>query len=469
MVVEARDLSFRFAGSDRPAFQGVTFDAREGSLTVLAGPNGSGKSTLLRCLAGLMPHFYPGELGGALRIEGKDAVALEPSAFFGVVALAGQNPSDQLFASSLREEIAFGLENLGLPSPEIERRIEEVAGRLDLSGDLDRPARSLSGGRQKIALLAVMLALAPKCLLLDEPFANLSPGYQDLLAGHLADLKTLGTAVIVGDHRLRPVWRLADQAVVLESGGAELLPALDRGAAHPFLAACLADGKEGPLPPLRPALGVTRLWSAEGIAYAASGREILVRESLAVSEGETVFVEGANGAGKTTLLRLLRGFLKPRSGELLFKGRRLPRRALSGLSRAIGFAVQNPGLQFCRLTVRAELDLAARLWGAVDPAWSAWVMELLDLRPLEGRIPHQLSEGEKRRLAIGCALVARPEALLLDEPTAGLDPFLRGSLEALLRRLQEGGIALVVATHDERLRSRIPGRSVRIADGRLSE
>jgi energy-coupling factor transporter ATP-binding protein EcfA2 len=466
---------------------------------LVSGASGSGKSTLCRTFNGLIPHFYGGRLDGRVIVDGVATADLTVGRLFDRVGMVFQNPEAQLFNRTVAREIAFGLESLGLGRDEIHRRIQQSAAAVGIDDLLERFPHRLSGGEQHLAAIAAILALNPRVLILDEPFANLDPLAVARLRGVLARLGGRGgCGLVVCEHRLALTAPDADRVVVIHGGriAAEGDPqSLLSGDVRPLgLEAPLAvaasvrlglrpaimdierlpvDGDAGRiLSDLLPAAeavaaGGEPVLTVDGLAASYQGRRVLDDVGFALHRGEIAALVGANGAGKTTLVRHLNGLARPERGQVVVCGLDTRRVPTSLLARQVGVVFQNPDSQFFKLTVAEEIRVAPRALGLDAEEWIARLQQRLGLGVLVGRAPFRLSSGEKKRVAVAAALAARPVLLALDEPTAGQDVFFRQALGDLLTELAAEGGAVLMVTHDLSFAERYAARWLVLAGGKL--
>lgn len=507
-VIEIRGLRYAYPAQD-PSLDGVDLAVDTGELVLVAGPSGSGKSTLLRCLNGLVPHFYAGQVSGEVRVAGRDVLRHPPAAMMEAVGLVPQNPAGSLFNSTVAREIAFGLESLGVPAGEIASRVHAAAAQVGLEETLGRPPHALSGGEQQRLLVAAVLAARPAVLALDEPFAHLDPEMGEILVDVLARLAASGITVVVAEHRLGLLLPHADRLVVLNAGrvvhdaapatvmtadvrrhglnvplavrvargiGLQPLP-LSLDALVSRLTPAALAGLDVPvadafLPPPRPAAALPSTADVPALAFDAATLHgpcgpLLHGLDLAVAPGEVMAFLGRNGVGKTTLLKHCNGLRRPARGTVRVAGVATTARPVSAWARDVGFVFQNPNDQIFRPTVRDELTVAPQALGRHDPRWVDALVERLDLGPLLDRSPFRLSEGQKKRVTFAAALAARPRLAVLDEPTTGQDEPFREALVALLSDLAQSGCAVAMATHDVELADAAASRWAVLADGRL--
>ena len=475
-------VTYTYPGAARPALADVSLRIEPGEFVVLAGGSGSGKSTLLRAAAGLVPHFHGGEFAGRLLAGGLDSREHGPAELSAVAGSLFQDPETQVVMGTVRAELAFPLENRGWGAAAVARGVEEAALALGVAGLLDRSTHELSGGELQRVALGAALAARPRLLLLDEPTSQLDPVAGDELLGVLRRVnEEWGTAVVLAEHRLERCLAAADRVIALDHGAVtidsdprgflEQAPdALQTPGARLFrlagltpapvavkdaraalrargLAGVQADaGEPLPAPPSNRS-GLLRRRSGPAIALAFErvwyeiprGPAVLRGVSVALAPGERVALMGRNGAGKSTLLRLAAGLAEPTRGRIARAGR-------------ISLLLQNPGDYLVAERVGEELPAAA--------------LEAAGLGALAARHPRDLSGGERQRLALAIVLQGEPPAaVLLDEPTRGMDRGHKELLAERLRALAAAGAAVLVATHDAEFSAAWADRTVLLGDG----
>jgi energy-coupling factor transporter ATP-binding protein EcfA2 len=472
-------LSFRYRTAAAPSLNEVTFTAGNGDLVLVAGGSGSGKSTLLRCLNGLIPRSYGGELSGQIAINGQDPAGMGLSQLAQLVGTVLQDPDRQIVTSYVGRQVAFGPENLGWPRERIRAAMDATLQRLGIVGLRDRETGGLSGGeRQKVAL-AGLLAMDPRILLLDEPLASLDPASAREALQLFRTLADEGRVVLLVEHRVEDALTARPARTLFLRDGRQVF----LGPTVEFLA--LADPREVKLPaeitlaqldvtPLGSALSRTALGDPllefDNIRFGyGDGPEILRGVSLTLREGEVLAIMGPNGAGKSTLLRHGIGLLRPWSGQVRVAGKDARASTVAQLARTVGYVFQSPSHMLFAPTVRAELTFGPRNLGqdlgAAEAAMPA-ALEQVGLAGFEDRAPLSLSFGQQKRLGIAAVLSMHPRVLVLDEPTAGQD---HGSTQALMRTIGalEGLAATVLITHDVDLAVSYATRVVLMRDGRI--
>jgi energy-coupling factor transporter ATP-binding protein EcfA2 len=420
-------VTYSYPGGEAPALRDVSLELAEGEVVALLGPSGSGKSTLVRALAGLIPHFHGGRFAGRVTVAGLDSRTTRPAQLAGTVASVFQDPEDQVVLSVVRNEVAFGLENLGAVPATIWPRVEaalDAVGALHLA---ERRTAELSGGELQRVCLASALALEPQLLLLDEPTSQLDPVAAEEF---LACVGRLGCAVVLSEHRTGRALGLADRVLFVE-GGTLLCDA-------PLAEAVgwLAEHRPAYLPAEQHSRGLAApadlVCRLEAIDFSYRADEaVLEGVGLEVGRGEVVALEGPNGSGKTTLAKIATGLLRADSGSVEVSGR-------------AGYLSQDPGRYLIRERVIDETALA--VGGDEDRARAA--LERVDLAWAADRHPRDLSSGERERLGLAAVSVAEPELLVLDEPTRGVDPTRKAEIASWLSDYAAEGRGVLVATHD---------------------
>ncbi|WP_404816730.1 ABC transporter ATP-binding protein [Streptomyces thermolineatus] len=476
-TVRLSGFGHRHAGRRRWALRGLDLRIEHGERVALLGPSGAGKSTLLAVLAGLLGP-EAGEREGTVEVDG-----LDPRLARERTATVFQDPRSQLVMERAGDDVAFGLENRGVPPERIWPRVDEVLDLVGFPHGRDRSTRALSGGEEQRLALAGALAPRPGLLLLDEPTANLDPDGARLVREALAAVRD--TTVLMVEHRIADALPLLDRVVVLEPGGGVRADGPPERVFAEHGARLAAEGVWVPGVPLprrtaRHGAG-ERLLAASRLTFRHPGapRPALDGlDGLEVRAAEALAVLGPNGTGKSTLALLLGGLLAPTSGEVTataaLAGRdaaRPPHRwRAKDLAPRIGSVFQEPEAQFVTARVRDELTAGPgrrprrRPGGRPDPrdARAGELMDRLGLGALAEANPHTLSGGEQRRLSVATALAAAPRLLVLDEPTFGQDRRTWIELVDLLADLRDEGHGIVAVTHDPDFTAALADREVRL-------
>ncbi|MBN1483769.1 MAG: ABC transporter ATP-binding protein [Chloroflexia bacterium] len=492
-MIQLRDLGYRYPESDRPTLKNIHLDVPEGEFLLVAGPSGAGKSTLLRCLNGLVPHFYGGALTGQIEVCGQNPVSAGPRQMSVHVGLVFQDPESQQVASRVEDEIAFAMENHGLPETTMRKRVEEVLDQLGLAQLRQRRLETLSGGERQRVAIAAVLTMQPRLLVLDEPTSQLDPqGAEEVLDNLLRLNRDLGLTIVLSEHRLERVVRHADRILYLRGVGQAALVGpprqiLQQVALVPPLVALgkALDWQPLPLtvrearrfipvqdhrveaePPSPPVNDSEPVIQIENLSFSYNGRPALRDVQLQIQAGQIVALMGRNGSGKTTLLKQIVGLLHPQQGRVRVAGLDTRQSPLERLIEQVGYVPQNPNALLFADTVGQELDFTLRQHGRPAGDYGE-LPELLGLGPHMQRYPRDLSVGERQRVALAAILVGRPQIILLDEPTRGLDYEQKEALSSFLRQQRDRGRTVVLATHDVELAARCADRVVLLAEGQV--
>lgn len=436
------NLNYWYPGSAEPALRDVRAVLQDG-FTVVAGPSGGGKSTLLRVLNGLVPHFHGGRIAGRAQVLGFNVIETPTRDLARSVGFVFQDPELQTVYSTVDREVAFGLENVGVPTHVMAGRVEEALHAAGIPHLAGRTVRSLSGGERQRLALASALAMRPRLIVLDEPTSQLDPGGAARVLAAVMRVVEEGHAVIISEHRLDRLLTAATALVLVLGGRVE--------SADP------ASWRPPSAPSHRPRTSASgsEMWSLEGVAAGFNGQPVLEDVTLNGRSGEVVVLKGPNGGGKTTLLRLIAGGLAPLAGKV----QRRPGR--------IAYLPQNPTALLHRPTLRAEVRLTLDRSGEDEPPED--ILNALGLLQVADRYPRDLSTGERQRAALAAVLPGTPALVLLDEPTRGMDMAARDALVRLVTRLRERGAAIVLATHDVDLTLALADRVVQVSSGSVFE
>jgi energy-coupling factor transport system ATP-binding protein len=462
-AIEVCNLSYTYPGRDQPTLVDLNLSLPAGSWTVISGATGSGKSTLLRALVGLIPHLARGQMTGSVRIGGKDLRQMTPAVRAATVGFVSQSPDDQLSATSVGGELAFGLENLGLPPDEIGRRIERAAARFGLSELLGRSTATLSGGMKQRLVLAAVWAMQPRVLVCDEPLSQLDPAAAGEFLDELRRLRDEGLTIVLAEHRLDETAGKADRTLRLEAGklvGEENGEAADQGlrSAARYEPAFETRARSPETP---------TIVRAESIAFRFPGSAGPVWSELSfdLRRGERVALVGPNGCGKSTLLSTLAGVLRPTAGRLVWSEAR-------GVLPAT-LVPQRADLTLFLPTVSEELTYGPEQAGLRPYAIAERIVPLARLFGLSEKLiefPHALSQGERVRTAMAAAVATAARLILLDEPTTGQDaPTMRRMMAAIGACVGAPGgpEAVVFSTHDLAIAREFSDRVLLLSGGRL--
>jgi energy-coupling factor transport system ATP-binding protein len=488
-VIELRAV--RFGYDDTLVLRDVDLVVDEGELVVVSGRTGVGKSTLLGVLTGLVPRFSGGTLHGDVLVDGHSVVHQPPRERAHLVGYVGQDPAAGFVTDTVEEELAYGMEQLGLPADTMRRRVEETLDLLGVAGLRSRDLRSLSGGEQQRVAIGSVLTMHPRVLVLDEPTSALDPtAAEEVMATLTRLVHDLGVSVVMAEHRLERVVPFADRMALLTGDGSvvtgtppEVLatspvvpPIVELGRALGWSplpttvrdARRLARGLDlgEPPSPLPEALGEPVL-TTFGLTVVRGDTVVLREVSAGLVPGTVTGLMGRNGSGKSTLLWTLQGTRPRRAGTVSIEGSDPAALSPARRRELVGLVPQTAADLLYLESVAEECRAADA--GADEPG-SGRCRALLDrLVPgvPAGAHPRDLSEGQRLALALAVVLVTSPPVLLLDEPTRGLDYPAKAELAAVLRRLADEGRTVLVATHDVEFAAEACDSVVVLAEGEV--
>ena len=459
-MIEFKGVSFTYEGGMGGSVKNLNLHIKKGECILLTGPSGCGKTTITRLINGLIPEFFEGELKGKVVVDGEDIADKSLYEIAEKVGSVFQNPKTQFFNTDTDSEIAFGLENQGVPYEKMHERFNDTTKTLKLDKLLGRSIFSLSGGeKQKIAFASVY-AMHPDIYLLDEPSSNLDLETIEALREHIAILKNQNKTILIAEHRLYYLRDLADRILYIDKGKVTY-----EWQNKDFRA--LSD-KERQKLGLRTFTPVsiakdqkiiqqkqTKL-VVEKVAIGYGKKEILSDLSFAVASGEIIAITGHNGVGKSTFSRTLCGLLKPLRGEILWEGKKISEKERLKKTYMV---MQDVNYQLFAESVYKECHFGIRQFNEkkVEEA-----LKCLGLYDYKERHPNTLSGGQKQRLAVAVSMICQKEVLLFDEPTSGLDYESMCAVTKMLKYLADQGKIIFVVTHDTEFINRACSRSIQL-------
>ena len=515
-ILTAANLCYIYSGQDEPALRNINLEIEEGDFVIVAGPTGCGKSTLALCLTGLIPQVLGGKMSGKVVVDDKDTRDYEVFQLAQSVGLVFQNAENQLCSLSVEDEAAFGPENLGVSRKEIEKRVNFALESTSLADLKQRYTFSLSGGQKHRTVIAATLSMLPKVLVLDEPFSELDPvGCREVLETLRELNEKQRITIILIEHKLEQALGFAKNVILLKEG--EIVAS---GKPSEVFKDSTIEKRLGLRVPVtlkfsyelikkgwlaKPALSIDELENSllkirslhffpknnpgsvlrnknnfssenplirtEGLCYSYSDGTVALRDiNFEVFPGDFLAILGGNGAGKTTLAYQISGQLKPTKGKVYIDGKDSKKSHIADLAGTVGYTFQNPDCQlFCK-TVKDEVAFGPKQLGLTPEETDSRVDDLLRLmhaEQLQDRDPHTLSRGQKIGIAIASVLSMRPKVLILDEPTLGQDFARIKSLAAILRSMNQQGLAVVVITHDINVAAEYACRVILMDQGKI--
>lgn len=508
-LLRIEDLSFRYPKSEKNAVDGISLTVNEGEFIVVCGASGCGKTTLLRLLK--RETAPVGEKNGTVYFGGAAQDGADSAVSPCDIGYVLQNPDEQIVTDKVWHELAFGLENMGVPQDAIRLRVGEMASYFGIQDWFRRKTDELSGGQKQLLNLASVMVMQPKLLILDEPTGQLDPiAAADFIATLRKLNRELGLTIILAEHRLEEVFPLADRVLVMENGlaivyadprevGTRLreidprhpmlsgLPSAVRifGALH-HGGTCPLTAREGrdflnthyapdpsdiplpaPEPTAEPTVELRQVW----FRYERDLPDVLRGASLRAYAGELYCLLGGNGSGKTTTLNVISGLNRAYRGKVRICGKLIRDYRGNSLYRGcLAYLPQNPQTLFVRDTVRTDLAEIPESRGFSKKECAARVGDMAErvgITRLLDRHPYDLSGGEQQKCAIAKVLLSEPRVLLLDEPTKGLDAYSKRNLQALLSELRRDGLTLLMVTHDVEFAAENADRCALFFDGEV--
>jgi len=433
------NLSFRYRIRPDYALRNISFEAQPGEVLLIAGSSGCGKTTLMRCINGLIPRSYRGDLEGQVSLFGEDIKGKPLSAISQIVGTVLQDPERQILGSRVCNEVAFGLENLGLPRDEILMRVDETLEYLGAAPLKRRETFYLSGGEKQKVAVGGTLAMRPSILFLDEPLASLDPVSAQEALRLVRRLADEGKTILIIEHRVEDVLKIKPEKALFMVDGETKYFGPTSGLAHEIdyhevkLPASMIIEKASLDPPpayVPPQLTPDRktkelLVEFQDVAFSyEDGPEVLHDVNLTIHRGDIIALLGPNGAGKTTLIKHAIGLLKPERGQVLVEGQDTREMSVAQVARTLGYVFQSPSHMLFAPTVQQELAFGPQNLGYDDETVTEGVkqaVEIVNLSGLEEYPPLALSFGQQKRTSIAAILAMRSKILVMDEPTAGQD------------------------------------------------
>ena len=498
-LLQIENLSFRYPGAETPAVDAVSFSVHSGEFVVVCGESGCGKTTLLRLLK---PELAPaGELTGTITYAAGERTPAE-------IGYVLQNPDSQIVTDKVWHELAFGLENLGVSSEVIRRRVGEMASYFGIQDWFRQKTDELSGGQKQLLNLAAVMVMQPKVLILDEPTSQLDPiAAADFIATLQKLNRELGLTILLVEHRLEEVFPIADRVLLMDHGRVLLYDAPENiggalPAGHPMRAALpgavrvfralhtadrcpltVREGRDflerhfgarrGALPEAEYRHGETVALELKNVwfRYEKDLPDILRGTALRIYEGEIYAVLGGNGTGKTTMLNVIAGLYRAYRGRVTIGGKPIREYRGNALYRGVlALLPQNPQTVFIRDTVRADFAEILEAHGVPKSGREEKIRQMaekLSVGHLLDRNPFDLSGGEGQKCALAKVLLTAPRILLLDEPTKGIDAGGKSVLREILNTLKAEGITVLMVTHDVEFAAETADRCALFFDGEI--
>ena len=503
-VIAVENLKYRYPHADALALDGLTFTVEKGEFIGIVGANGAGKSTLSQALIGLVPQFYNGAYGGRVLIDGLPAESTPISELCCKVGLVFQNPFNQLSGAkdNVYEEVAFGMQNLGVPRAEMHRRTENALKLLDIWQFRDRNPFDLSGGQMQRVAIASILVMEPDIIVLDEPTSQLDPQGSEEVFRTVDKLAHSGITILMIEQKIEKIAAYCDRILLLHQGHQIAFDTPQKVFSRPdleqlgvqapvFTRICRALGTTLPdgnypvtveeaanqlrrtsvLPPVsaqqeeRP-----ELFEIRNLEFSyRPGTPVLHGINLRLDARPTAII-GQNGAGKTTLVKLLKGLLRPTGPSIWFRGEDISHKTVAALAAQVGYVFQNPDDQIFRYNVLDEVMFGPLNIGMSEEQArekSRAALALTGLSDQENSNPYDLELNERKMVAIASVLAMDPDVLILDEPTIAQDMMGRRRIADIVRTLSAQGKLVLAILHDMDFVAECFDRVVVMAQGQV--
>ena len=510
-IIEFKDFSFKYNSQAEPTLKNINLKINKGEKILLAGPSGSGKSTIGRCLNGLIPNIYQGEVKGKCLVNGKDITSTSLFDFSFTTSTILQDADSQFIGLTVGEDIAFALENDCQPKDKMHQTVNQWADELKIKELLTQSPQSLSGGQKQIVALAGVLVDESPILLFDEPLANLDPA-SGLKTMAIIDKiqKELNATVIIIEHRVEEVLSQPIDRIILVNEGTivadqptnQLLHShtLEKiGVREPLYLKALTAAdvnlssiKEvdqiSTLPVSEKISDKLAAWTKQakitkkeadnlpllkldhvGHQYSKNQLYPLKDVSTTINQGDFISIVGQNGAGKTTLCRTICGFIS-NEGKITLEDQNLSDLSIKERAEKIGYVTQDPNQMISQKMIFDEIALGLRLRNVDEETIKQRVdqtLKICGLYPFRHWPISALSFGQKKRVTIAAILVLEPEIIILDEPTAGQDWKTYTEIMSFLKHLNTIGKTIIIITHDMHLMLEYTSRSLAFAKGKL--
>lgn len=473
--IEVENLDYYYPREKIKALHNINLSVEQGDFLLITGKSGSGKSTLAKSMTGAIPDFYGGTIGGNVYISGEDIRNISQKERAKEITMVFQDPERQLTMNRVHREIAFGLENVGTNEDEIKRRVFESLQFTNISNIAERDIVTLSGGeKQKVAITAA-LSYMPKCIILDEPTSQLDPSAADEVGAIIKKINIeLGITIIVIEQKVDRWFDLADKISVMAEGkmifyGAKeaYYKSTDKRLLD-FLPTYLKFAKslemeQIPLDIKQMRKGIKKLrfkkpmdeikntgetiMEIKHLACTYDDYEAVKDLNISIKKGEFLGILGSNGAGKSTFMKAIMG-IKKYSGSIKIFGREVAKVKLRDMAGTIGYVSQNPNDYLTKDTVYEEIKFTLDNFNIKDYTLIDEILKSFDIYDVKDKNPRDLSGGQRQRVAIASIMVLKPEILLLDEPTRGLDIRIKEKLGRMLKGINNDGTTILLITHD---------------------
>ena len=467
-MFEVNHFSLFYSNRTLPTLSDINFKITEDKAIGILGPNGSGKSSLAYCLGGIIPHLAKGKFEGTILLDGSPIDKMDFNLIVKKVNYLFQDPESQFINLRVRDELLFGLQNLGYPMEESNVRIQEVANLVGISKLLDKETNSLSIGQKQLVVLGSVIAMNPRIIIFDEPTGSLDPKHEKNVLRIINKLIENGTIVIIITHKIDQIKNIANRIILLSKGSIEYDGNVND---IPWSNLNRLYGVEETILRLISSEKQKRIMKISNICYKYSSSHYWALQNLSfeVQKVEILGLMGQNGSGKSTLLLILQNLLKPNIGNIMLENVQLSQIPFKQLINKIGIAFQNPNHQIINLSIKEELEFGLKNANVPSDIRKDRINEMLNRFPYlnSNQTPQSLSFGQKKMLTIASILVMDPSILLLDEPDWGLDAGHISVLKNIIIDLSNKGKTIVISSQNVELMDEIADRIIFLKNGEL--
>jgi len=522
LAIDIKGLTYSYPTSKEPVLRDINLSVRKGEFLSIMGPTGAGKSTLCLTLNGIIPQSLSGKMDGSVVVEGMNTLQHGVHVLTSKVGITFQEPESQLFSMNVEEEVSFGPENLGVPPNEIRKRIDWALSAVHMEEFRHRSPFRLSGGQKQRVAIAAALSMMPQILVLDEPTSGLDPIGKTEVFSVVHELKKMqNMTVVMVEHESEEIALFSDRVIVMDQGRIVLegtprdvfsrtQTLLDIGLNVPQVCE-LSDKMNQKFQPSRLYSFLTLQDAEESILRDFSksksrsmaspeidkteqrlstvakdqpsavevkdlhfeyekGTEVIRGIDLDIHRGECVAIVGQNGSGKTTLVKHFNGLLRPTSGKIILNGVDTAGKTVAQLSKTVGYLFQNPDHQIFSTSVEEEIAFGPKNLGVGPEETERRVAEALKLVGLEEYRkvpPSTLGLGQRRKVTLASIVSMKPDVMILDEPTTGID--WNGSIQIMnsVRELNRQGHTIITITHSMRIVAQYAKRTIVLANGEV--
>ncbi|MFX1326542.1 MAG: ABC transporter ATP-binding protein [Promethearchaeota archaeon] len=468
-IIEFSDFYWKYKSSKDLVLKSINLKINKGDFVGVMGPTGAGKSTLCFCINGLIPLRTRGWIKGTVEIFGKNTRTAKMHELGTRIGLIFQDPETQFIMMTVEDEIAIGLETLGLERNDIKERIEWALRLVGLEGYEEKSPDELSGGQKQRIAIASIMAMRPEILILDEPTSDLDPqGKQEIFEVLESIRKEFDLTIILVSHDTKKVIEFCNRIILIDDGEIKLDESTSQlsyhikllnelGIYHPTDALDYQESLEQKIESKLEISKKNPIIDINNLSFSYPNQtQALKNINLKIFSSDFIAIIGKNGSGKTTLIKHFNGLLKPQQGNVQLKNKSINEYSISKISQIIGYCYQNPDHQLFKNTIREEIEFGLKNLKfherEIERRYNE-IIELLDLKKFEEiyKSTFYLSKGIRQRLALASVLVLKPEILIIDEPTTGQDYRMIEEFMKILKNLHENNSTIIIVTHDPRV------------------